>query len=189
MIYRFRVILDVKEDIFRDIEIDENSTLEELHEIIVKSFSMDGKQMASFYLSDEQWNQGEEISLFDLSEDHEKRRTMNQVRLNEVFLNKHDRMLYAYDFMNIKTFYVELFDIKQPDSGAVYPLIAYSYGDSVNYLADEFEEIEDPEAMDFNEEDFEDGFMNEDIFSEDEEFGSMNGYSDMSDPYDEDPWN
>ncbi len=38
MIYRFRVILDTKDDVFRDVEINESSTLEELHNSIIKSF-------------------------------------------------------------------------------------------------------------------------------------------------------
>jgi len=31
MIYRFRVILDTEEDVFRDLEIDQNETLEVFH--------------------------------------------------------------------------------------------------------------------------------------------------------------
>ncbi len=70
MIYRFRIILDNKseEDIFRDIEIRKTDTLEDLHNAITQSFGFDGMEMASFYLSDDEWNQGEEISLFDMSE-------------------------------------------------------------------------------------------------------------------------
>ena len=67
MIYRLRVILDVREDVFRDIEIQGADTLEDLHNAIVQAFSLEGQEMASFYLSDEEWNQGEEISLFDMS--------------------------------------------------------------------------------------------------------------------------
>ena len=71
MIYRFRVILDndVDDDVFRDLEIQETDTLEDLHNIITQSFGFDGTEMASFYISDNQWNQGEEISLFDLSDE------------------------------------------------------------------------------------------------------------------------
>ena len=35
-------------------------------------------EMASFYLSDDQWNQGEEISLFDLSEGNTSVRLMSE---------------------------------------------------------------------------------------------------------------
>ena len=66
MIYRFRVILDHKnkEDIFRDVEIRKTDTFEDLHNVITQSFGFDGSEMASFYLSNDSWEQGQEIALF-----------------------------------------------------------------------------------------------------------------------------
>ena len=40
MIFRIRVILDVEEDVLRDIEIEAKSTLKDLHEVITKSFGL-----------------------------------------------------------------------------------------------------------------------------------------------------
>ena len=68
MIYRFRVILDIQEDVFRDIEIEGESTFEDFHNTITQSFGFGGQEMASFYLSNELWEQGEEIALFDMGE-------------------------------------------------------------------------------------------------------------------------
>ena len=65
MIYRFRIILDTKEDVFRDIEINESSSLEELHNSIIKSFGFLGNEMASFYKTDNDWKQGDELPLND----------------------------------------------------------------------------------------------------------------------------
>ena len=42
MIFRIRVILDVEEDVLRDIEIEANNTLKNLHEAISKSFGLAG---------------------------------------------------------------------------------------------------------------------------------------------------
>ena len=70
MIYRFRIVLDndSEDDIFREIEIRETDTFEDLHNTITQSFGFDGSEMASFYVSDDEWNQGEEISIFDMSD-------------------------------------------------------------------------------------------------------------------------
>ena len=65
MIYRFRIILDTEEDVFRDIEINESSSLEELHNSIIKSFGFLGNEMASFYKTDYDWKQGDELPLND----------------------------------------------------------------------------------------------------------------------------
>ena len=40
------------------------TTLEDFHNVINQSFGFAGDEMASFYLTDEDWNQGEEITLF-----------------------------------------------------------------------------------------------------------------------------
>ena len=63
MILRFRIILDVKEDVLRDIEIEDSATFEDLHHAITQAFGFLGNEMASFYRSDEDWTQGEELPL------------------------------------------------------------------------------------------------------------------------------
>lgn len=172
MIYRLRVILDVREDVFRDIEIQGADTLEDLHNAIVQAFSLEGQEMASFYLSDEEWNQGEEISLFDMSEGDKKQKTMASLRIEEVLKATHQRMLYVYDFMNIKTFYVEVMAITQPMVGVVYPCVAYSYGDTPDYSDADMEEIEDPDAFDDYEDEYDDDYQGDDIFAGDDSFSS-----------------
>ena len=104
MIYRFRIILDndTDEDIFRDLEIRETDTLEDLHNIITQSFGFDGTEMASFYISNDTWDQGEEISLFDLSEDASAR-LMNETRLDSVVHEVQTKLIYIYDYKVLKT--------------------------------------------------------------------------------------
>jgi hypothetical protein len=51
MIYRFRIILDTEEDVFRDLEIAKTASLEDLHNAVNQSFGFDGTEIASFYLS------------------------------------------------------------------------------------------------------------------------------------------
>ena len=65
MVYKFRVILDNEDDVFRDIAILADDTLEDLHNAIFNSFGFDGMEVGSFYTCDDTWNQEDEISLFD----------------------------------------------------------------------------------------------------------------------------
>ena len=178
MIYRIRVILDVRDDVFRDIEIQGSDTLEDLHEAIVRSFDLDGREMASFYLSDDEWNQGEEITLFDLSDGDKNTKVMSRFRIDEVLTGTHQRLLYAYDFMNIRTFYVEVFSITPPQDGVEYPRVVLSYGSTPQYTDSDMEEIDDPDAIEYDDEDFDDGFSErgDDIFAGDEAFGGSYGY-------------
>ncbi len=66
-IYKFRVLIEGEKQVFRDIEIKSDQNFEEFHQSILKAFDFDNEQMASFYLSDYDWNKGQEISLFDMS--------------------------------------------------------------------------------------------------------------------------
>ena len=49
MIYRFRIILDTQEDVFRDLEIEDSASLEDFHYAIAQAFGFGGSEMASFY--------------------------------------------------------------------------------------------------------------------------------------------
>lgn len=128
MIYRFRVILDTEEDVFRDIEIEQEATLEQFHNVITQSFGFDGTEMASFYISDNQWNQGEEISLFDMSEGNQPVRLMSKTTLIDISHKASPRLLYIYDFLNMWTFLVELAEIAEYENGRKYPNIMFTHG-------------------------------------------------------------
>ena len=67
-VYKFRVIVDTEEDVFRDIEIDTSSTFEQLHQSILQAFDFPEGEMASFYMSNDTWDKGTEISLMDMGE-------------------------------------------------------------------------------------------------------------------------
>lgn len=130
MIYRFRIILDndTEDDIFRDIEIRETDTLEDLHNSITQAFGFDGIEMASFYLSDDAWNQGEEISMFDISEGAEPVRLMNETTINDVVYEMQPRLIYVYDFFSMWTFLVELAEIVDEAEGTNYPNLMFVHG-------------------------------------------------------------
>ena len=162
MIYRFRVILDndTDEAVFRDLEIRETDTLEDLHNIIIQSFGFDGTEMASFYLSNDTWEQGEEISLFDLTE-NASARLMNETTINDVVYELQPKLIYIYDFLSMWTFYVELAEIVDETKGHDYPNLMFAQGqvpdnapDKLFETSNEFNDdldVNDYEDLDFDE--------------------------------------
>lgn len=108
--YKVRVILDVEEDVIRTLSFNENLSLEKLHLDIAKSFGFEGNEMASFYLTDHEWNQGEEIPLFNMAEAGEGLSMATCITKNTL-ANKNDKLIYVYDFLHMWTFYVELIEI------------------------------------------------------------------------------
>lgn len=130
MIYRFRVILDndTEEDIFRDFEIRESDSLEDLHNTIAQSFGFDGTEMASFYVSDEDWNQGEEISMFDMGDVPGNSRTMANTPITSIVHEASPRLIYVYDFLSMWTFFVELAEIVEEATSTDYPNLMFVHG-------------------------------------------------------------
>lgn len=128
MVYKFRAILDAEEDVFRDIAIMENDTLEDLHNAIVNAFDFDGQEIASFYTCDDQWNQDEEISLFDTGDIPGEQKIMSDYQLSEILDEDNTKIIYVYDFINMWTFLVELAAIEEPEAGESYPTLLFSHG-------------------------------------------------------------
>ncbi|QLE00094.1 hypothetical protein HX109_00415 [Galbibacter sp. BG1] len=128
MIYKFRVILDAEEDVFRDIEVEGNSSLEDFHNAVSQAFGFDGTEMASFYVSDEEWNQGEEIALFDMSETGSDVKLMAETYVEDLLDEDNRNLIYVYDFFSMWTFFVELADIAEKEDGNTYPNLLYVHG-------------------------------------------------------------
>lgn len=128
MVYKFRVILDAEEDVFRDIAILDSDTLEDLHNAIVNAFGFDGSEVASFYTCDDTWNQEDEIPMFDTGDNPGEQRIMSDYELGDLLNEENRKIIYVYDFINMWTFLVELAAIEKEENGATYPDLLYSHG-------------------------------------------------------------
>jgi hypothetical protein len=161
MIFRFRVVLDndTKDDIFRDIEIRNTDSLEDLHNVITQSFGFDGSEMASFYLSDDEWNQGEEISLFDVSEGDTDIQLMSQTTIDSVVSESRTKLLYIYDFLSMWTFMVELGEIVEEAQGTDYPNLLFVHG---QVPSDAPEKVFEAKSSDDSYDEFDDGYGSDD---------------------------
>ena len=164
MIYRFRIILDAKEDILRDIEVEASASLEDFHYAIAQAFGFGGTEMASFYRTNENWDQGEEIPLLDMDEGIVP---MGQEQIDSVFTAENHHLIYVYDFLALWTFLIELIEVAELDAATHYPNLIFAQGEvpeeapDKDFIADEtgtaglVEEEDDEETMDdYNDADF-----------------------------------
>lgn len=128
-IYKFRVLIEGKKQVFRDIEIKSDQNFEAFHQSILKAFGFDNEQMASFYLSDYDWNKGQEISLFDMSmPDEEKVLQMSDTPIKSIINCVGGHLLYTYDFLNMWNFFIELIEISVKEKEGEFPQLVYSEG-------------------------------------------------------------
>ena len=187
-IFKFRVIIDTELDVFRDIEIETNATFEKLHEAILDAFDFESGEMASFYMSNEQWEKGLEITLMDMA--LEAALSMKTTTLAEMVSKPSDKVLYVYDFMRMWIYYVELIEVKKDMPSTIYPRVALAYGDAPSqdskemdlfgseFSEEEFNEVHG-EVKDEEEADEDSMFeADQDFFDESEFNGSYGSYDD-----------
>lgn len=163
-IYRFRVLLDNADNVFRDIEVGSEAPISDLHEAIIEAFGFSGREVSSFFLSNEEWDKGEEIALMDFSEPGmDTVRTMADTPVSEAAREKGDKLLYLYDFLRMWIWYVELIEIGEAADGVTYPRTVLSVGDappeSSKGMVDSFEGDSDDDPFG----DFDDGFDESDF--------------------------
>jgi hypothetical protein len=125
-------------------------------------------EVASFYTCDEQWNQEDEISLFDTGDIPGEQKIMSDYSLNQLLSKDQTKIIYVYDFINMWTFLVELAAIQEEEIGLIYPNLLFSIGELPSIAPEkEFEADND----DFQSE-FEDDLDQDDLdmFSGDDSF-------------------
>lgn len=109
---KIRVVADTEEDIFIDLIASKSSNLLSIHNLLVKTFELDSNEIASFYLSNNNWDKGDEITLFNMSleddDDGSIQKSMENTSLENLFSDGISKLLYLHDFLNMNIFYVEL---------------------------------------------------------------------------------
>lgn len=165
--YRFRLLYEDQEDFLRDIEIKPGQTFREFHDIILKSVGIEGQELASFFVCDRKWNKTKEITLINMMTEGEATHevtededapvkvkipvlVMDDVKIRDVIEDPHQRLLFEYDFLNPRTFFIELTRILDADEKKVYPLCVKQEGTLAALVVPNYESfLDDPdeEAM------------------------------------------
>ena len=140
-LFKFRVIMDTEKDVFRDIEIETESNFDSLHKAVLDAFDFEQGEMASFYLSDEEWSKGLEISLMDMGGVDEDSLSMSTTILSDMVMKPGDKILYVYDFMRMWIFYIELVEVKKDKPSTIYPRVALAFGDAPSQDSKEFQDM------------------------------------------------
>lgn len=112
MIYRFTIISDEVDDFLREIQIDPEATFFDLHEAIVKSVGYTDDQMTSFFLCDDDWEKEKEITLEPMDDNPEMDNwVMKETPLNELIEDEKQKMIYVFDYLTERCFFLELSEI------------------------------------------------------------------------------
>lgn len=112
MIYRFTIISDEVDDFLREIQIDPDATFYDFHEAILKSTGYSNDQMTSFFICDEDWEKEKEITLEEMDDNPEMDSwVMNETPISELVEDEKQKLLYVFDYMTERCFFIELTEI------------------------------------------------------------------------------
>ena len=109
MKYIISLFLESNENIVREIEISSTDTLYQLHEIITKSCDLDNKELASFYVTNDNLDLLREITLVSFEENNQD--LMINTLIIDVLEEKQDKLIYVYDYLKMWRFLIELKEI------------------------------------------------------------------------------
>src|ERR1700753_3129128 len=131
-LYRFRITFEDYDDVSREIDVKSNQTFEDLHRAIHQSTGYNPEFSSSFYVSNDQWIKGEEITYLP----NQKRidrgvALMDKVKLLKYIDDPHQKFYYTFNFDRPFDFHIELMKIILDETpGVTYPAIIKSTGDA-----------------------------------------------------------
>jgi hypothetical protein len=136
-VYRFKVYIEDNEDVFRDIDILASQSFEHFHNVIQEAFKFDAKHAAAFFVSDDYWRKGQEITLrkedLPLEEEEirkkvEPKKLMAETRIAKYIEQPHQRFVYVFDPVAQWNFFIEMIKIVEENPKTKYPFIVKSIG-------------------------------------------------------------
>ncbi|HEY8928006.1 MAG TPA: hypothetical protein VIM55_02360 [Mucilaginibacter sp.] len=171
-LYRFRITFEDYDDVVREIDIKSNQTFEDLHRAIHQSTGYNCEYSSSFYVSNDQWIKGEEITY--LPNQRRKDRgvaLMENVKLLKYIDDPHQKFYYTFNFDRPFDFHVELMKIILDETpGVNYPAVIKSTGEAPKQFGNVLTTpIATPEGDDFD-------FLNEMAIGEEDadDFAEVN---------------
>jgi hypothetical protein len=108
MIYKFQIVSQESQNFLLEVALDEEHSFFDFHSIIQKSVGFESHQLASFFISDERKKKLVEISMLDLGVNGAAFFIMQQTMLRDLLNKKGQQLIYTFDFLNDRSFFIEL---------------------------------------------------------------------------------
>ncbi|WP_321371424.1 hypothetical protein [uncultured Draconibacterium sp.] len=142
MIYQFQIISQETQNFRLEVALDEKHSFFDFHSIIQKSVGFESHQLASFFVSNNRWKKLVEISMLDLGINGAAFYIMQKTKLRDLLQNVGQQLIYTFDFLNDRSFFIELTGIIM-EKNLNEPLVALKRGDApVQVLGEEKVELE-----------------------------------------------
>lgn len=140
MIFRFLILSDEVDNCKREIKIDGDATFLDFYGSILDCTGFSGKEMASFFICDDRWRKKEEITLIEMDTDSDVDSfVMENSVLSDFLEDEKQKLMYVFDFLNNRAFYIELSEII-PGKNLKEPACTLSEGEAPMQILEVYEE-------------------------------------------------
>lgn len=145
MIYRFVMVSDEAPDFLREVRIDGTASFRALQDAILDAVGYTHDQITSFFISDKSWKPKQEILLVDmgLHGTDEEYYLMEDTYLDEFLEDEGDRVLFQFDQLGDRYFYIELKEVILGENLSK-PQCTRKKGNAPKQLTDVMEMLEAP---------------------------------------------
>lgn len=142
MIYHFKIISQESSHFLLETKLDKRHTFYDFHRLIQKSLGYESHQLASFFIFDASLRKRKEVSMLDLGFNGAAYFIMQKTKLADLIHNKQQKLLYTFDYINDRSFLIELTGIIM-EKNLNEPLVTLKKGDApVQVLGEEYVEQE-----------------------------------------------
>lgn len=114
MLYKIKFISDEVSGFLRELRIDSDATFLDLNRIILEACQYPDDQMTSFYICDEEWERGQQITREDMSDNghvDEDLYCMAETALSDFIEDEGQRLEFVFDPFSDRVFYLEVKEI------------------------------------------------------------------------------
>ncbi|HQF10713.1 MAG TPA: hypothetical protein PKV22_00365 [Paludibacteraceae bacterium] len=112
MVFRFTILSDEVDNFLRVIDIDAEATFFDLHNAILDAVNFKKDQITSFFLCSDDWEKEQEITLIEMDSSSEyDNLVMDKVKLEELLTDEKQKLMYVFDMISDRAFFIELSEI------------------------------------------------------------------------------
>lgn len=112
MVYKFRLLSDESDFFSRELLIDSESYFSDLHDFILDCVDFEKNMITSFFICGDNWEKGLEVTLIEMDSSPEVDSwVMSSTRLSELIDEEGQRLVYVFDNLTERAFYIELVEI------------------------------------------------------------------------------
>jgi len=142
MVYKFRILSDEADNFTREIAISSEASFLDLHNAIIDSVGYAKDQMSSFFICNDEWEKETEITLIEMDSSPEVDSwIMESTKLDEFIEDEGQKILYVFDYLTERAFFIEAFQFV-PGKDLAKAKCILSEGDAPIQVMD----FEDPSA-------------------------------------------